>query len=196
MALFDKKRDALNENVTDEDRQFYIDLVRDISNEDDAARACIEAGLDPRNMTLGAMKSALLEYYRSAHVGKLPDPDNPYDDDADVELSVDDYLKMIDELSEPEAIAICDQEAVVPLGPSLAELKATLRSHFLGRKGKDAMRARFARYDIDGDGVLGKSEVTQIITDVGYKADNAYVDGAIEIFGQVHRLAPRAGGAQ
>ena len=80
-----KKRDALNENVTDEDRQFYIDLVRDISNEDDAARACIEAGLDPGNMTLGAMKSALLEYYRSAHVGKLPDPGNPYDDDADVE---------------------------------------------------------------------------------------------------------------
>ena len=77
------------------------------------------------------------------------------------------------------------QRAHSVVGHVLPGFQAALRSHFLGKKpGVDPMRARFARYDINGDGELGKEEVSLMILECGFNVDEGYVDGALGVFGQ------------
>jgi hypothetical protein len=44
--------------------------------------------------------------------------------------------------------------------------------------------ALFNKYDTNGDGVLDKDEVRAMMDDVGYEADEDYIDGMVDVFGK------------
>eukprot|EP01045_Picozoa_sp_COSAG04_P047885 COSAG04_NODE_18101_length_451_cov_0.653409_1_plen_124_part_01 len=46
----------------------------------------------------------------------------------------------------------------------------------------DEVRVQFDKYDDNGDGVLGIEEVTKLIDDVGYKVDEQYAKGVMDVF--------------
>eukprot|EP01045_Picozoa_sp_COSAG04_P041295 COSAG04_NODE_12485_length_650_cov_1.098004_1_plen_170_part_10 len=146
------------------DRKFYVSLIHGF-DEERALRACVDVGIPAGGSDLETMKQALLDYYKG-----------PAETEAD-SSAAGEYERLIDDMTGPEAIQAFKQESLQILDGSSeltpAAAKFALRVNCLGKV--DPMRARFARYDANGDGNLGQDEVARIVRDVGFKVDGESV---------------------
>ena len=46
---------------------------------------------------------------------------------------------------------------------------------------------RFRKFDVDGDGVLSREEVTAMVVSLGYAVDDDYVSHVMQMFGTMDR---------
>eukprot|EP01047_Picozoa_sp_COSAG01_P011712 COSAG01_NODE_514_length_16043_cov_248.614212_20_plen_892_part_00 len=144
-------------------------------DEERALRACVDVGIPAGGSDLETMKQALLDYYKGP--AETEADSSAAGEEPDAVLSAEEYERLIDDMTGPEAIQAFKQESLQILDGSSeltpAAAKFALRVHCLGKV--DPMLARFARYDANGDGKLGQDEVARIVRDVGFKVDGESV---------------------
>jgi Ca2+-binding EF-hand superfamily protein len=177
----------LVEKLTESERKYFCSLIQNFDL-DRLKEACIDVELEYSD-DAKEMRHELLNYYRS--------PDGEEEEAETDEISADDYIEIIDNctLAEARRMIQDENEKLAAADPPRPPLKArhpplkdgsieahrlVLKVHFLGKW--DPMRARFARYDLNGDGDLGADEVQQVIKDVGFKVDGDYINGTMEVF--------------
>ena len=193
----DNKGRERGEKIEDESTAaFYINLIQGLKDTPEGNEAMAKVMEDARvtpaaTATWAEKKAQLIDHYRMEGTSAAAADDALAGEEYTVgHLDASDRRAIIDGLTENETFQTCEQEQVAPPeGLTLEQwgvdaAKAALREHYQQLAGNDPMRARFARYDSNGDGVLGKDEVQQIVRDVGFNVDGDYVTGALEMFGK------------